>query len=221
MTTRTEYVDRITQQLGVPYVYGGTSIAGSPTPGLDCSGLVEAVAKSFSIDVPRTTEEQFASLAHVDAADVLPGDIAYYDVAGDPQTQPAHCGVVLVPGKTIIEAPHTGEKVKEAPLDIYPIMGYRRVPDLTNDEGKPPTQTTTNQEDEVNLPELSTTSPTTEARAIKAAQAILSDKFNHPVQCDGVFGPVTEAAIKDVQTFFGLTVDGVVGPATWSVLILI
>jgi len=33
---------------------------------------------------------------------------------------------------------------------------------------------------------------------------------------DGIFGPLTEAAVKDFQTKQGITVDGIVGPITWG-----
>jgi len=38
----------------------------------------------------------------------------------------------------------------------------------------------------------------------------------YPVTVDGIFGPLTEAAVKDFQAKQGITVDGIVGPITWG-----
>ena len=51
-----------------------------------------------------------------------------------------------------------------------------------------------------------------ERELVRALQEILH------LHVDGIFGPLTEEAVKQYQQEHGLTPDGIVGPKTWSVL---
>jgi peptidoglycan hydrolase-like protein with peptidoglycan-binding domain len=44
------------------------------------------------------------------------------------------------------------------------------------------------------------------------------DLWQRVVVADGIFGPKTEETVRSYQSLVGLTVDGIVGPLTWSAL---
>lgn len=52
---------------------------------------------------------------------------------------------------------------------------------------------------------------------VKALQTLLN-RLGYILDVDGAFGSKTEEAVKDFQRQNGLTVDGIVGPKTWTAL---
>ena len=91
-------------QLGCPYVYGGT---GPCNMGFDCSGLVQAAWAAAGVQIPRDTYEQWAALPHVPLSSLEPGDLLIYNGEG-------HVAI-YVGGGYIIDAPQTGMDVEKIP----------------------------------------------------------------------------------------------------------
>jgi cell wall-associated NlpC family hydrolase len=94
--------------LGVPYVWGGESLAEG---GLDCSGLVQRSLADLGVTgVPRVARDQ-ASLgtAVPSLADALPGDLLVFDGG-------SHIGIYAGEGQ-MIDAPRPGKVVQLR--DVY------------------------------------------------------------------------------------------------------
>lgn len=71
---RQAVVDAADEQLGVPYVYGGTTPAG-----FDCSGFTRWVFDAaLGIELPRTAAEQSALGQEVSFDELLPGDLLFW-----------------------------------------------------------------------------------------------------------------------------------------------
>jgi cell wall-associated NlpC family hydrolase len=93
------------RQLGVPYVWGGTSRRHG---GFDCSGLVYAAFRSIGRAIPRTTYDQMRVGRRVSWRGLRPGDLAFTNGGGH---------VVLVASRTMaISAPRTGTRIRYVPL---------------------------------------------------------------------------------------------------------
>jgi len=110
---RTEVVGIALKCLGVPYVWGGSS----PSPGFDCSGLVQYVYAQVGIALPRNSAAQFVAGSRVSANDVdglVLGDLVFFGYDGD-LSRVHHVGIYCGNGN-FIHAPYTGEFVKVSSL---------------------------------------------------------------------------------------------------------
>lgn len=68
------------------------------------------------------------------------------------------------------------------------------------------------------FPDVAVTTDPTPVERVKAIQSLLVLSGLH-LAVDGVFGPITEGAVKSFQGSHGLSVDGIVGPLTYPVLL--
>ena len=87
------------QQIGCPYVWGGTGPCGQ---GFDCSGLAMEAYASAGVSIERTSQEQWASEQQVPADQVRPGDLVFFPGADGTWTSPGHVGIVVDPAKDLM-----------------------------------------------------------------------------------------------------------------------
>ncbi|MER6731362.1 C40 family peptidase [Streptomyces puniciscabiei] len=103
-----------TAQLGKPYVWGAEG-----PKSYDCSGLTSQAWAAAGHPIPRTSQEQWKQLQHVDIKDMRPGDlIIYFDDA-------SHVAIYVGDG-AIIQAPRPGRTVTVAGAGSMPILGVVR-----------------------------------------------------------------------------------------------
>ncbi|MFE2097084.1 C40 family peptidase [Streptomyces sp. NPDC059468] len=107
-------VEFATAQLGKPYVWGAEG-----PKSYDCSGLTSQAWLNAGHPIPRTSQEQWKQLPHVDVKDMRPGDlIIYFDDA-------SHVAMYVGDG-AIIHSPRPGRTVTIAGAGSMPILGVVR-----------------------------------------------------------------------------------------------
>ncbi|WP_232421884.1 transglycosylase SLT domain-containing protein [Nocardioides sp. Iso805N] len=117
--TGSDVVTDARRYLGVPYLWGGTD----PSKGLDCSGLVQQVYGDLGISLPRVSRDQADTGTAVGSlADAQPGDLLFFG-------SPIHHVAIYEGNGMMIEAPHTGQSVKEIKVSDFgePVSEIRRV----------------------------------------------------------------------------------------------
>jgi cell wall-associated NlpC family hydrolase len=113
--TRSDLVRSAERFLGLHYLWGGLSAWG-----YDCSGLTWAVYRTHGITIPRDADAQFAAGRPVSLAQMLPGDLLFYEhpVVG-------HVAMYIGGGR-MIEAPNSRSEVRIVPVRTSDFRGVRR-----------------------------------------------------------------------------------------------
>jgi len=104
------------REIGVPYVWAGTTPAG-----FDCSGLVMWAYAQVGISLPHYSGAQYASTTHISMADIQPGDLLFYGPGGSDHV------AMYVGGGSMIEAPYTGASVWITGVRTDGLAGVGRV----------------------------------------------------------------------------------------------
>lgn len=97
---RATVVQAAYSQIGVPYVWGGSS----PGVGLDCSGLTQYCYRQAGINIPRNSEDQASYGTKIPVSQAKPGDILW---------RPGHVAIYVGDNKYVHE-PHSGSSCREA-----------------------------------------------------------------------------------------------------------
>jgi hypothetical protein len=84
-----EIVDYGKQFIGTPYIWGGNDLK----RGVDCSGLTQEIYKTFDIDISRVSYLQAKDGTRIPKADLMPGDLVFFDTSGKNRGNISHVGI--------------------------------------------------------------------------------------------------------------------------------
>lgn len=112
------------KKLGTPYLWGGNGTAAQGGR-FDCSGLTRAAYHSVGIQLPRVADDQYNTGRHPKRSQLRPGDLVFFATDLDDPRTIDHVGI-YVGGDHMIDAPHTGAKIRFDPIDRPNYYGATR-----------------------------------------------------------------------------------------------
>jgi hypothetical protein len=124
-TPRDSIVRFALRQLGIPYLYAGSS----PVSGFDCSGFLQYVYGHFGVATPHSTALLIDAGRPVLRAQAAPGDIVVFTGTAEGSTTPGHAGIVISAlGETPLRFVHASSARRESGVKVSQVenSGYER-----------------------------------------------------------------------------------------------
>ena len=193
--------------------------------GMAC-GLKDVILPHVNCDGMIAAYQQQGRFVRNPSYNPMPGDLIFYDWDGNSRTD--HVGIVFsVQDReiTVIEGNRSDAVMYrtitrgDGSIYGYAVPAYGTTP--AEQEPEPPAEEPVKPEPPALIEGLPTLKKGDKGWAVKSAQGILiAHKFScGPDGADGDFGKNTEGAVLNFQRKYLLTPDGIIGPATWTVLL--
>lgn len=192
----TGIVNAARKAIGVPYVWGGSSIP----PGLDCSGLVYWAAHQMGSKIPRLTAAGYQSGASAGNASV-PGNLLFWG-------SPAWHVAIASGGGRMVEAPKPGAFVRETGIWGSPTAGVYKfdnggylqpgVTTVVNKTGRPEPVFTSAQWDALRAHGAAAASPETLVVVDEDGQLMARMHVVARDTVDGALVPASRGRVRDM-----------------------
>ena len=177
----------------------------------DCCGLVKGVIWGFNGDPTKVyggatyksnglddvTEAGLISLCREVSTNL--GEIQ----AGELLYMRGHCGVYIGNGLVAESTPAGKDGAQITDLNFQKWTKHGKLPGIIYEDKQKP---------DVAKPTLRRGSRGTQVRILQSDLVFLGKA----IAIDGIFGPITEAAVRDFQKETGIAIDGIYGRQTWS-----